>query len=83
METLFDEIEWALKKATIHCPDLQLKIWGVQKHVSYALNHSEQVDWSEVGKEVLGKLTALMVVHHELWDDLQPVEEKLRDALSG
>ena len=82
MLDLFDEIDGRLARAMIHCPDLYLKILSIKKHVIYALNHPEQADLRQIAKDTLGKITALMVMHHELLDDLHPVVDKLKNELA-
>lgn len=81
MLNLFDEIDGRLTRCTLHCPDLGPRILGVQKHVKYALNNEDRVDWQQMARDTLGTMTALMVVHPELWEDLEGVVQKLKDEI--
>lgn len=81
MLNLFDEINGRLTRCILHCPDLEPKIMSIQKHVRYALNNEDRVDWNQMAKDTLGKMTALMVIHSELWEDLEPVVTRLKDEI--
>ena len=71
-----DEADGRLTRACIGFPDLSLKLWGIQKHVKHALNNDKEVDLEQVCKDTKGRMTAAMVIHHELEDHFRPVIEK-------
>lgn len=78
-ENLLDEIDGRLTRLVLHHSDTRDFVWGLQKHIRYALHHPNEVDQPKFLRETKGKATAMGVKYPNLSEHFFPIVQKIRE----
>jgi len=80
-ETLLDEADGRLTRCVIFHPEISLGVMKHQKHIRAALIRLPE-DLDGFMREVMQRLTMLMVTMPELDEHLRPVVEKIQNEFT-